>query len=449
MDYNRPAGEIVRLAVVRHRASQPDRRIGSLVVNPGGPGASGVELVTDLAQDVADSTLAQRFDLVGFDPRGVAASVPAIRCFTPRERDADRLDVVVDNSPAGVARQEDAAKNFVAKCVQRSGLQLLANVGARDVARDMDVLRAALGDRQLTYLGYSYGTRLGYTYAEYFPRNVRALILDGAIDPVRDATSMSVTEATGFQRAFNAFAAWCAQQQCPLGIDPARATARFRTLVQPTIGTPVPLADGRKMSYDDVITATHDALYSPEQWERLRRGLSELAGGHGDTLMRLADDYFGRKSDGSYDGSEDAFEAITCVDDKPVTDPAVLAERSRRVLAAAPFEDAGTGPDPARGACGFWPVPATSARAIPHVTGLAQVLVVSVTGDPSTPYQSGVDLAAALNARLLTVQGTQHTATLEGNPCVDGIVDAYLTDLTLPAEGTRCTMGPASAASPR
>jgi pimeloyl-ACP methyl ester carboxylesterase len=443
IDYNQPSGKTAQIAVLRQKASQPARKIGSLVINPGGPGASGTEAAAGVAKGVEGGQLGQRFDVVGFDPRGVGASKPAIQCFTPPERDADRLKVLVDNSPAGVARIENDNKDYDAKCAQRSGTDLLANSGTRDVVRDMDILRAALGDQKLTYLGYSYGTRLGYSYAEAYPQNVRALVLDGALDPDQNLIDRSVAQAAGFQQAFNSFAAWCARQPaCPLGNDPSKATDNFKKLVLPTIDHPVSLADGRKMSYNDAMTGSIQALYTPQLWDPLRRGLVELSEGQGRILMLLADIYEGRQQDGTYQFTLDAFTAIGCVDDKPVTDPNVVLEADKRSRAAAPFRDDGHGPNPARDPCAFWPVPNTSEPHMPHVVGLPQIMVISVTGDPATPYQAGVNLAKALNGRLLTVQGNQHTVALQGTQCVDNIVTKYFTDLALPPDGAHCAIAP-------
>jgi pimeloyl-ACP methyl ester carboxylesterase len=445
LDYSQPDGQVAKIAVLRKPAADHSQRIGSLVVNPGGPGASGTEAATGIAKQIQGGPVAARFDLVGFDPRGIGASKPAIQCFTPAERDADRLDVEVDNSPTGVARQEDKAKSYDQKCVQHSGKELLANAGTRDVVKDMDILRAALGDQKLTYLGYSYGTRLGYTYAEQFPQNVRALVLDGALDPNQSLVDREVAQAGGFQGAFNAFGAWCTKQpQCPLGTDPSPAatTAAFKKLVLPVIDKPVPLEDGRKMSYNDIMTGTIQALYSQELWRPLMIGLQQLQAGQGRILMLLADLYQGRQQDGTYQLTLDAFTSIGCVDDKPITDPNLVLEASKRALAAAPFEDTGHGPDPARDPCAFWPVPNTGEPHEPHVSGLPQVLVVSVTGDPATPYQAGVNLAKALNARLLTAVGTQHTVALQGTKCVDDLVNQYLVNLALPPDGTRCAIAP-------
>ncbi|WP_051580106.1 alpha/beta hydrolase [Pseudonocardia acaciae] len=448
LDYAQPNGKTAQIAVLRQKASAPNQKIGSLLVNPGGPGASGTESVTSVSKVAGDGPLAQRFDLVGFDPRGVGASKPAIHCFTPAERDADRADDEADNTPEGVAKLEQKAKDYDAKCEQRSGRDLLANVGTRDVVRDMDVLRSALGDAKLTYLGYSYGTRLGYSYAEAYPQNVRAMVLDGALDPDQNLIDRSVAQSAGFQQAFDAFAKSCASQPaCPLGQDPAAATENFKKLVLPLIKNPFPQPDGRKLSYSDAMTGIIQALYSQQLWQPLQLGLQELADRRLLTdrptglIMLLADLYQGRQADGSYQYTLDAFTAIGCVDDKPVTDPAVTLEADKRARAAAPFRDDGRGPQPARDPCAFWPVPNTSEPHLPTAKGLPPVVVVSGTGDPATPYQAGVNLAKALSARLLTVEGNQHTVALQGaSPCVDDAVTKYFTDLTLPPDTARCAV---------
>ncbi|MGQ0482702.1 MAG: alpha/beta hydrolase [Pseudonocardia sp.] len=442
VDYTAPTGRTAQIAVLRQKASQPAQKIGSLLINPGGPGASGIEAATGVGGQIAGGTLGQRFDLIGFDPRGVGASKPPIQCFTPAERDADRLDVDFDRSPEGVARQEGKSKDYAAKCEQRSGRDLLANAGTRDVVKDMDVLRSALGDEKLTYLGYSYGTRIGYTYAEAFPQNVRALVLDGALDPDQKLIDRAVAQAEGFQNSFNNFAAACTKQPgCPLGQnpDPKATTAAFRALVEPLEKKAVPLASGRQLSYNDAMTGVIQALYSEQLWEPLQRGLVELQRGQGRILMLLADLYEGRQQDGTYEFTLDAFASIGCVDDVPITDQAEILEADRRARLVAPFRDDGNGPDPVRDPCAFWPVKNTGEPHTPKVSGLPQVLVVSVTNDPATPYQAGVNLAKALNAKLLTVEGNQHTVALQGQTCVDDFVTKYLVDPSaLPPDGARC-----------
>jgi len=451
MDYQRPGGKTIRLAVLRSKASQRDQRIGSLVVNPGGPGGSGTDLAIGISENIRNTPLGERFDLVGFDPRGVGHSEPVIKCRSARERDDGRLYRATDAPPANdeERRADDAETEqyyrdeIVAKCVERSGVDLLANVGTRDVARDMDVLRSALGDERLSYLGFSYGTRIGYTYAEAFPANVRAMVLDGADDPNADPAAAEVAQEAAFQAAFDVFAGWCAQQaQCPLGNDPKSATAKFQRLLAPLLKEPMSLADGRKLARNDAEVATVHSLYRPQSWETLRQGLTDLAAGKGQTLMRIADSFHKRGPDGTYSGSKDALLSIRCVDEKPNTDQAAALEQSKRELAAAPFRDDGSGPSSARDVCAFWPVPPTSVAHQPHVDGLAPTMVISTTGDPATPYQAGIDLARALHSRLLTVHGTQHTAALDGDRCVDDMVARYLTDLTLPPEGANCTIAP-------
>jgi pimeloyl-ACP methyl ester carboxylesterase len=386
--------------------------------------------------------LAERFDFVGFDPRGVGSSEPTVRCLTDAERDAERADDdELDTSPQGVAKLEAEQRDYAAKCAQRTGkgAQMLANIGTRDVVRDMDLLRSALGDEKLTYLGYSYGTRLGSTYAETFPANVRAMVLDGALDPNQNAVDELVAQGQGFQHAFDEFVAWCvARDDCALGADKGNALAEYHRLVRPLGDNPLDLG-GRELSYSDATTGVVQALYADELWEYLNTGLTELKSGKGTTLMKLADAYLERDDDGKYTTTQDAFTAIHCVDDPRVTDQAMIIEAERRYKEVAPFLDDGQPPSAALDACAFWPVPNTSQPHLPNIAGLPPVLVISTTGDPATPYQAGVELAKALGGGLLTYEATQHTVFLQGEECVDKVGIDYLVELRLPPEGTRCT----------
>jgi pimeloyl-ACP methyl ester carboxylesterase len=437
LDYAKPDGDIANLGLLRRPAGDRGRRIGSLLVNPGGPGASGMVAAASLSKQVGESELGARFDLVGFDPRGVGASIPAVRCLTTEERDAERLDLDVDTSPEGVAQTERENADYAAKCEQRVGSDLLANVGTRDVARDLDIIRSVLGDQKLTYLGYSYGTRIGAAYAQSFPGSVRAMVLDGALDPSQSPVDEVVEQTGAFQSAFQAYAQRCASDgDCPLGADPARAAAEFRKLVGPLIERPIEVKE-RKLSYTDAITGVIAALYDDQLWDLLDQGLEELAKGEGVVLLYLADSYYGR-SGGEYSTLTDAFNAIHCVDDPPLTDRAAVREADRRARAAAPFLDDGQPPSSALDVCAFWAVPPTSTPDVPTLTGLPPTIVISTTGDPATPYEAGIALAEALGGRLLTNEGTQHTAFLQGIECVDNAAIAYLIDGTLPAEGTRC-----------
>ncbi|GAB3498606.1 alpha/beta hydrolase [Amycolatopsis cihanbeyliensis] len=443
LDYADPGGEEITIGLLRREASNPDARIGSLVLNPGGPGASGMVAAASTAKQVEGTPLGERFDLVGFDPRGVGASRPQVDCLTDAERDADRADDgETDGSPRGVAEQEAEAKTFARQCAQRTehGPEMLANLGTRDVVKDMDVLRSALGDEKLSYVGYSYGTRIGYTYAEAFPGNVRALVLDGALDPEQNAVDSLVAQGKGFGVAFGEFVDWCVQRQdCALGSDPAGATGAYQDLVRPLIDNPIEVGDGRRLSYEDATTGTIQALYAEQFWEKLNTGLAEVRQGSGKTLMELADRYNQRDENGHYASTQDAFTAINCVDHPKITDKDAILAAQREMAKSAPFLDDGRPDGAALDACAFWPVPSTSEPGLPRVDGVPSPLVVSTTNDPATPYEAGVNLARAMDGALVTFEGTQHTVFLQGNECVDGAGTAYLVDGTLPAEGTRCT----------
>lgn len=441
LSYENPDAETIEVGVLRSRARGD--RIGSLLVNPGGPGVSGMEAAASLRFSPTISKLGERFDIVGFDPRGVGASTPTVECLTDAERDADRADdSEVDGTPQGVKEQEAEERAFASKCAERTthGEEMLANIGTRDVVKDMDVLRSVLGDEKLTYLGYSYGTRIGYTYAEQFPDNVRAMVLDGALDPEQDIVDSLVAQGKGFGDAFAAFVEWCAKRQdCALDDNPDEATERYQDLVQPLIDNPVTIGDGRDLSFEDATTATVQALYSRQLWEKLNTGLNELRRGRGETLMALADQYNERGPNGEYSSTQDAFAAIRCVDDPRVTDRDKILAAQRRYAKVAPFLDSGRPISDARDACAFWPVPNTSTPHLPDVEGVPPVLVISTTNDPATPYKAGVQLAKAMDGRLLTYEGTQHTVFAQGIPCVDQPGIDYLIDGTLPKKGLRCS----------
>ena len=275
LDYANPNGRTIKVGLLRHPASDPAQRIGSLVINPGGPGGSGMSTAASLADTIMSNDVGRRFDLVGFDPRGVGASEPQIVCRNATERDRERLmNLNVDTSPDGVAKTESQEKADDEGCVKGTGKDVLANIGTREVVRDMDVMRSALGDEKLTYLGYSYGTRIGTSYAEAFPKNVRAMILDGAVDEAQDPAVQLVDQGRGFQKAFDAFAAWCAvRADCALGPDKSQAVSKFQALVRPLINQPVGVSDGRKLSYTDATIGTVQALYLSDLWPILNRGL--------------------------------------------------------------------------------------------------------------------------------------------------------------------------------
>jgi pimeloyl-ACP methyl ester carboxylesterase len=441
IDYAKPDGKEITLGLLRKQSEKPAERIGALVINPGGPGQSGMVAAAGMAGEGWTGALAGKFDLVGFDPRGVGASDPQVKCLSDKEKDAERLEAPVEGAtPEAVAAIEQDNKEFVERCAKESGADMLANIGTRDVVKDMDVLRSVLGERKLTYLGFSYGTRIGTAYAEAFPGNVRAMILDGAVAPNEDRVQQIIGQANGFKKAFDTFAAACTKKpDCALGSSAADAEAQLDKMLEPLKKTPLAV-DDRKLSYSDAAIAVIQGLYSEDLWEPLEQALTQFADGQGDILLKLSDFYQGRDDDGRYSSAQDAFTAIRCVDDPQVKDRAVVADEARRITEGMPKSALGDDEDaaPALGPCAFWPVPSTSAPHEPKVSGLPEVLVISSTGDPATPYEAGVNLAKALGAGLLTVEATTHTAFLQDNKCVDDIGAAYLIDLKQPAAGARC-----------
>ena len=204
---------------------------------------------------------------------------PRPRCWCNSDADNDRLraDPQVDYSPEGIAHIDNETKAFVQRCLDKTGKEFLANVGTANVVKDLDAIRAAVGDDKLTYLGYSYGTRIGGSYAEEFPQNVRAMVLDGAIDPNADPIEEDLRQTAAFQKAFDDYAAYCAQDPtCPLGTDPAKATDVYKSLVDPLVDKPAKTKDPRGLAYSDAIIGTILPLYSPSIWPRLTNGLNEL-----------------------------------------------------------------------------------------------------------------------------------------------------------------------------
>ncbi|GMA28866.1 alpha/beta hydrolase [Arenivirga flava] len=446
VDYDRPEAESASIAVLRVPA-QGSERIGSLVLNPGGPGQGGASYATLVAGILAqsESPVLQHFDIVGFDPRGVGASTPAIDCFTDEQRDADDDLTMPTLLPSGNDWTDESAQEFADACAERSGGDaMLANLGTRDVARDMDVLRAALGDEQLTYAGWSYGTRLGAVYAEMFPENVRAMALDGVMNPIQNTFDRSVDQARGFQSSFDKMAKWCAEETdaCPLGTDPTVASAAFQQILVPLKDAPVPAGDGRTLDYDGALLGTVAALYSSINFPTLVNGLTEIQQGRGDVLLTLRNTFSQRNPDGSYNGFLEALMAINCIDEDR-HDAQRETQLREAVAEVAPAFDDGDVVS-ATSPCAAWP--GSSELGFPYADevdtdSLADLLIVSVTGDPATPHDGAIQLAEQLASPLLTVNGEQHGAMfVGGSACVDEIVSDYLVDLTPPPSDANCSL---------
>ncbi|MFJ1702500.1 alpha/beta hydrolase [Kitasatospora sp. NPDC088346] len=431
LDYAAPAGEAVEVALTRSPAAHAAERIGSLLVNPGGPGGSGVQLLLH-GSKIFDGALHDRFDLVGFDPRGVGDST-AVHCLDDRTR--DRL-LSTDSG------QDDGGRTFAEACRATSG-PLLDHVGTKDAARDMDVLRAALGDQKLNYLGFSYGTYLGSSYAEQFPGRTGRLVLDGAVDPTADQLDLLVQQVTGFEKSLRAFAADCTRHtDCSLGKDPDRAAQKLADFLDGLHDKPLRTADGRTLTAGLGWTGTIGMLYGDRKdWEYLRNAVGRaMVRGKGDDLLGMADNYNDRGSDGHYGNAADAYTAIHCADPGSQTpSPERQQAALRQIHEQAPLVGGHfTERDLFDPDCRAWTFHTTEQPHPVKAAGSAPILVVGSTGDPATPYAWAEKLAAGLeHGTLLTREGEGHTAYGKSG-CIKAAVDAYLTEGTVPAAGTRC-----------
>jgi pimeloyl-ACP methyl ester carboxylesterase len=438
-DYARPAWRRFSLPVIRLPASGPAKRIGSLVFNPGGPGVAAIDYILHPGQEATPAVLA-RFDLVGFDPRGVGRSIPAVRCLSNPQLDRFTATNATPTTAWQVASLVAESKLFVRGCETHSG-PLLPYLGTANAARDLDVLRAALGDAKLTYLGKSYGTFLGAWYAQLFPSRVRALVLDGALDPRESAFTLNIVQAEAFQVALRSFTANCLRSgSCPLGgrgTSVSAAIGRIQQLLNRAARRPLASAvPGRPANAALLLGGVSFALYLKAFWPYLREGLAGALAGNGTVLVELADLQVERSPGGQYSNLTSAFSAVDCID-RPW--PRRLA--AWRAAAAAAAKAA-----PMFGAsnmwsslpCAYWPVP--PARPVPlHAKGAPPILVVGTTRDPATPFRWAQALARDLDSGvLLGWNGDGHTAYRLGSRCVDTAVDAYLISLKLPRNGTLC-----------
>jgi pimeloyl-ACP methyl ester carboxylesterase len=439
-DYSRPDWRRFTLPVIKLPAAHPSQRVGELVINPGGPGASGVQYAL-AARSQFPAALLDRFDIVGFDPRGVGGSQPALNCMTGPQLDTF---FATDDEPSTSAQLTGLiaqSKLFAADC-QRNSADLLPYVGTPNAARDMDLLRAALGEPKLTYLGKSYGTYLGAWYAQLFPHRVRALVLDGAVDPDTSSLQADTAQAEGFQVAFGAFASWClASATCPLGHGGpvAAAEAKLQSLITRANTTPLSnqLGDGQVADGAMLLNGVAAALYSQAYWPTLENALADAFSGNGAGLVELANALYERNPNGTYSTLANAVTAIDCLDR-----PWPRSLPTWQATASAAAKDA-----PLFGAaivwgslsCAYWPVPSYPLPQI-RATGAPPILVVGTLRDPATPYRWAQALTGDLSSGvLLGWNGVGHTAYGEGSACVDTTVNDYLFNLTVPKSGTVCS----------
>jgi pimeloyl-ACP methyl ester carboxylesterase len=434
LDYAHPDTSTIGIAVNRKPATDQANRIGSLLINPGGPGASGVTWVRD---DVSALTnLNRRFDLIGFDPRGVGQSSP-VMCLDNAQKDTlNALDSVLDD-PAEKQAAVQASKDFAAACAQRDA-KILPFVDTMSAAKDMDLIRAALGDAKLSYLGFSYGTFLGQTYAHLFPAHVRALALESVVDPALSATDLLQAQLVGFEQNYQAFLADCiarksAAQPCAYAQSGDPAT-KLNAMLQRLDNSPMNVG-GRMLTRGLAFTGVLYGLYYRVVWPDLDLALASMDRGNGSVLLALADQYNERNPDGTYTNFIDAIEAIDCLDRPYATDIAAYDQLGPTFSKISPL----LGPyfQYSDLTCAYWPVKPVGQVGPVTADGAPPILLVGATGDPATPYAWAQSVNKQLaGSVLLTRAGEGHAAG--DNACINSAEEAYLISLTLPAPGTVC-----------
>ena len=436
-----------KIALLRYKAQDQKNRIGSLIVNPGGPGGSGVDYAYN-AEFIFDPDVLDRFDIVGFDPRGVDRSEP-IKCLNDAETDASYAADAKPDNDAELASAIADAKDFIDKC--QSANKYLNHYSTAESARDMDILRAALGDEKLNYLGKSYGTYLGTLYAQFFPDKVGRMVLDGAVDPNISILEQNISQAKGFDDALGAFITNCAKEDdCPLSKDKQEAVKQIISVFTSAAANPLPRKikvknDDRSATESLIVLGTASALYDDvDGWPKLRTALGEALQGYGDTYLDLADQYTERAPDGKYTSNTlDSGAIIDCLD---WTDTRTLEETqadAKRFTDAAPI----FGPYLAYTniACKYL-TPLTKdklTRITNKITSIntAPIIVIGTTGDPATPYEWAVGLNKIFtSSKLITLNADGHTGQGRGSRCVDDAVDAYLLEGISPKKNLNCEL---------
>ncbi|MEU5717182.1 alpha/beta hydrolase [Streptomyces sp. NPDC020403] len=439
LDYAKPDDGDVKLAVSRKKATGPGQRIGSLLVNPGGPGGSAVDYLQGYAAVGYPAPVRARYDMVAVDPRGVARSEP-VTCLTAKEMDAyTQVDQTPDDN-GEVAALKSAYEKFAQGCEKRSG-EALPHVSTVETARDMDILRALLGDEKLHYVGASYGTFLGATYADLFPDRVGRLVLDGAMDPSLSAVDINRDQTAGFETAFQSFAADCVKKpDCPLGTKSTDEAAKaLKRLFDDLDARPVETGESRQLGESLATTGVIAAMYDEGAWPQLHEALAGARRGDGSGLLALADSYYERGPNGKYANLMFANAAVNCLDLAPAFSGSPAVEK-----ALPAFEKAspvfGRGFAWAALNCASWPVDPTGTAHSTEAEGADPIVVVGTTRDPATPYKWAKSLAAQLSSgTLLTYEGDGHTAYGRGSDCVDTAINTYLLDGTPPKDGKKCS----------
>ncbi len=437
IDYAAPTEGSIELALLRVPAGDPGKRLGSLLVNPGGPGASGVEYAR-LGGLIVSEAVADAYDVVGFDPRGVASSAP-ITCFDDAQMDVFLGSDPTPDTPEEETEAEALRQEFADDCAAAAP-DLLGHVSTVEVARDMDVLRGALGEPKLDYLGASYGTFIGTTYAQLFPERVNRLVLDGAIDPDLSGLELGLGQAEGFEQATRAYVQDCVDQgDCPLGSDVDAGMKRINDFLNEVDENPVPVSGDTVTELTEgwALLGIIVAMYDETAWDILTNSLDSAFDGDGAGLQFLANIYADRNAEGVYTGNgNQAIYAVNCLDrpseDTGVTDEETLAEFEAVAPTFGRYLAGDSG-------CDSWPVQATETLDSYAAAGAPPILVVGTTGDPATPYAWAEQLAETLDSGvLLTYEGEGHTAYGRGSDCIDEAIDTYLLEGTAPEDGKRC-----------
>jgi pimeloyl-ACP methyl ester carboxylesterase len=434
LDYAHPNGEAITIRAEKQPATDPAHRIGTLFINPGGPGASGIKYLSYIN---LDSDVTSAYDVVGFDPRGVGQSTP-VRCVSDHQLDVFNAADPSPDTTGEITRMERLWSAFTAGCVRESG-PLLAHVSTIEAARDMDILRAIVRDPTLNYYGASYGTYLGATYAALFPTHVNRMVLDGAIDPEATPHQSEIGQARGFQTALTSYLTQCVDSgNCPLGSSVPVAQHQIVTLFHRIDASPLPTSSGRPLTEGLAFLGFVVPLYNRENWPFETEALEQALEGHGDALLYLSDQYTDRGPSGHYQGNSlEAQAAVNCLD-HPEHETVAQIEAGRAAFMRA---------SPVFGpvamwwpySCSNWPVKPTLPTPNYAAPGAPPIVVVGTTRDPATPYQQAVRLAHELDSGvLLSRNGDGHTAYSSGNVCIDDAVDTYLVSGTPPAVGTMC-----------
>ena len=449
IDYEDLSVGTFRISVLRAAAKDQDKRMGSIVVNPGGPGGSGVDYAYN-ADYIFSPDITDVYDIVGFDPRGVAQSEP-ISCFTPKELDENLASDSKPDNPAELALSLQESKAFAEKCEQKNAH--LEHFTTAEAARDMDILRAALGEEKLNYVGKSYGTYLGTLYASIFPTKVGRFVLDGAVDPNISMKEQNIAQAIGFDKALAAFVKDCAtQSDCPFTGTPAQSQATIIATLQAAATAPLPQrdpADGddRIITESIIVIGMASSLYDDvDGWPKLRQAFTESAQNYGDTFLQLADEYSGRNPDGTFASNDfDSGAVIDCLDWRDRRTSEQYTADAKEFAAKAPI----FGPYIAFSGlhCQFFPQP-KSQRAPNTLTEIktAPIIVIGTIRDPATPYSWSVSLAKIFTgSRLISLNADGHTGHGRGSACVDDAVDEFLLTGRLPTTNLSCDLEGVSA----